>query len=327
MRRLGAVLMVAAVAFLMALLIGATEIEPQAAWGALWGAGDPQSVAVIQAVRLPRAVAALLVGIALGGGGAVMQVITLNPLAGPGIMGLNGGGALAVLALMIAAPGAGLVQMALASLGGAALSAIMVLAVARRLRGGMSPLGLTLVGAALAMLQGAVASGIVLAKAMQNDMLYWTVGGLGTVGWSAVWLLIVAVGVGGVIAVAIAPALTVMLLGDDVATALGPRIQQIRALGIAAVVIGAGGASAVAGPVAFVGLMAPHGARSWLGHDQRLVIPGAALLGGAAVLIADTVGRVASPPSEIPLGVFLSLIGAPLLVGLMVRSRISGALT
>lgn len=320
-------LMVAAVAFLMALLIGATEIEPQAAWGALWGAGDPQSVAVIQAVRLPRAVAALLVGIALGGGGAVMQVITLNPLAGPGIMGLNGGGALAVLALMIAAPGAGLVQMALASLGGAALSAIMVLAVARRLRGGMSPLGLTLVGAALAMLQGAVASGIVLAKAMQNDMLYWTVGGLGTVGWSAVWLLIVAVGVGGVIAVAIAPALTVMLLGDDVATALGPRIQQIRALGIAAVVIGAGGASAVAGPVAFVGLMAPHGARSWLGHDQRLVIPGAALLGGAAVLIADTVGRVASPPSEIPLGVFLSLIGAPLLVGLMVRSRISGALT
>ena len=327
MRRFGAVLMVAAVAFLMALLIGATEIEPQAAWGALWGAGDPQSVAVIQAVRLPRAVAALLVGIALGGGGAVMQVITLNPLAGPGIMGLNGGGALAVLALMIAAPGAGLVQMALASLGGAALSAIMVLAVARRLRGGMSPLGLTLVGAALAMLQGAVASGIVLAKAMQNDMLYWTVGGLGTVGWSAVWLLIVAVGVGGVIAVAIAPALTVMLLGDDVATALGPRIQQIRALGIAAVVIGAGGASAVAGPVAFVGLMAPHGARSWLGHDQRLVIPGAALLGGAAVLIADTVGRVASPPSEIPLGVFLSLIGAPLLVGLMVRSRISGALT
>lgn len=309
-------------ATLLALLVGPTDHTLAAALHALWTpADDPTLAVVLYDVRLPRAIAAALVGAALGAGGAIMQVVTRNPLAGPGIMGLNGGGALAVLAILLVDPRASLITLALGSLGGAALAAITVLAIARSLRGGMSPLSLTLCGAALAALFGSVAGALVIASGMINDMLYWTTGGLGTVGWDAIGLL-----VGGLtpMILLIGPhlaALTVLLLGDDAAIGLGQRVRRLRIRGIVAVVIGAGIATAVAGPVGFVGLMAPHAARALFGHDQRRVVPVAGLIGAVAVQIADVIGRVATPPSEVPLGVFLSLVGAPLLVLLLARRR------
>lgn len=304
---------------LFALFVGATERAPGAVVGALWGGADPETRLVVQHVRMPRALAAALVGGALGGAGAIMQVITRNPLAGPGIMGLNGGSALAVLGIMIAFPYAGLPLLALGSLGGSAVAAGLVTLVARALGAALTPLGLTLCGAAIAAFFGAIAGAIVIAANMQNDMLYWTVGGLGTLDWGAVGFLAAGVLPAGALAVHLTPALTLLLLGDETAVGLGQPIRRVRLLGIAVVVLSAGLATAVAGPVAFVGLMAPHASRALFGHDQRWTVPGAALVGAAAVQVADIIGRVASAPGEIPLGVFLGLVGAPLLVWLVGR--------
>jgi iron complex transport system permease protein len=118
------------------------------------------------------------------------------------------------------------------------------------------------------------------------------------------------------------PALTGLLLGDESAVALGLRIAWVRLLGIAAVVVAAGLSTAIAGPVAFVGLMAPHAARAIFGHDQRWVVPAAAIVGGAAVQAADVIGRVVIAPGEIPMGVFLGLCGAPLMVWLVAGRRV-----
>jgi iron complex transport system permease protein len=161
---------------------------------------------------------------------------------------------------------------------------------------------------------------------MQSDMLFWTVGGLGRADWPAVAMLAAGVVPAGIAAAALAPSLTVLLLGDDAAAGLGQRVVRVRRLAVAVIVLAAGAATAVAGPVAFVGLMAPHAARALLGHDQRLVLPAAALVGAGAVLAADVVGRVAAPPAEVPLGVFASLVGAPLLVALVAQRRRAGAL-
>lgn len=321
--RLAALLAIAAGVTLGAVFVGATDQAPGEVFAALTGGGGADARLVVLDIRLPRALAAVLVGGALGGAGAIMQVITRNPLAGPGIMGLNGGGALAVLAIMIATPHASLLTLALGSLAGSALAALLVAAIARSLKAGMTPLGLTLIGAAVAALFGAVAGATVIACRMQNDMLYWTVGGLGTLDWSAVGLLAAGVLPAGVVAMALTPALTVLLLGAESARSLGDDVDRVRLLGIAVVVIAAGLSTAVAGPVAFVGLMAPHGARALFGHDQRLVVPAAALLGAAAVQVADVIGRVANPPGEIPMGVFLGLVGAPVLVWLVSTRRLA----
>lgn len=317
--RMASLMALAAAALLGALFVGATARAPAAVIAALLGGGDPETALVVLDVRLPRAVAALLVGGALGGAGAVMQVVTRNPLAGPGIMGLNGGAALAVLTIMMLRPHASLPLLATGSLLGSAAAAGVVMLIARTLRAGLTPLGLTLCGAAVAALFGAVSGAVVIGANMQNDMLYWTVGGLGTLDWGAVGFLAAGVVPAAALTMALTPALTLLLLGDEAAIGLGQPIRRVRVLGIAAVVIGAGLATAVAGPVAFVGLMAPHGARALFGHDQRWTVPAAALIGGTAVQAADIIGRAAAAPSEIPLGVFLGLCGAPLLVWLVSR--------
>ncbi|MCB9552279.1 MAG: iron ABC transporter permease [bacterium] len=308
---------------LLAVFVGATDRPPADVVAALLGGADVDTRLVVVDIRLPRAVAALVVGGALGAAGAVMQVITQNPLAGPGIMGLNGGGALAVLAVMVTVPGASLGALALASLAGSTLAALLVTAIARSLKVGMTPLGLTLVGAAVAALFGALSGAIVIASSMQNDMLYWTVGGLGTLDWGAVALLAAGVLPAAAVTLWLTPALTGLLLGEETAIGLGHRVERVRLWGIAAVVVAAGLSTAVAGPVAFVGLMAPHGARAIFGHDQRWVVPAAALIGAAAVQAADVIGRVATAPSEIPMGVFLGLCGAPLLVWLVAGKRVA----
>ncbi len=317
--RMASLVSLAALAGLAALFVGATGRAPADVIAALFGGADAETALVVREVRLPRAVAAMLVGGALGGAGAVMQVVTRNPLAGPGIMGLNGGAALVVLAIMMVQPHAPLPLLATGSLLGSAAAAGVVMLIARTLRAGLTPLGLTLCGAAVAALFGAVSGAIVIGANMQNDMLYWTVGGLGTLDWSAVGFLALGVVPAAALTMALTPALTLLLLGDEAAIGLGQPIRRIRALGIITVVIGAGLATAVAGPVAFVGLMAPHGARALFGHDQRWTVPAAAVIGASAVQVADIIGRSVVAPSEIPLGVFLGLCGAPLLVWLVSR--------
>lgn len=299
---------------LLALSVGAT--------GAVPFVGDnPLNDLILFEIRLPRALAAALVGLALGGAGAVMQCITRNPLAGPGLFGLNGGSTLAVLLLLVNVPHASLPLLALVSLAGAAVATFLVLGLARLLPAGMSALGLTVCGAALAALFQAGAAAVVVATQMLNDMLYWTVGGIGTVDGSAVWLLLAGVGLAALLIVPLTPALTTLLLDDETATGLGQRVRRVRAVAAVAVVLAAGSATAVAGPVAFVGLLAPHAARPFFGHDQRRLIPAAALIGAIAVVLADVLARVVRPPSEVPLGVFISLVGAPLLALVVLRHR------
>jgi iron complex transport system permease protein len=310
-------LLVGAVAF--GLACGAVPVSLAAAWSALSGGGDDLASLVVREARLPRVLVGLLVGAGLGGAGAVMQALTRNPLAGPGLMGLNAGAAAALALCVITWPSLGLDVLTFIAAIGAAGGAALVWTIASVIPCGFAPHRLALIGAITSGLLASLTAAIVVASGMQGDLLYWMVGGLGTVGWRELWQIAPACIAGLALAQVLAPALGVAALGVETATALGLAARRTRALAIIAVLALAGAANAAAGPVGFVGLMAPHLARGLIGADERRVLPTAACLGAVLVVAADALGRLAIRPAELPLGVFLALVGGPFLVVLARR--------
>lgn len=321
MSRLGVVaplLLVAAVA--LGLASGAVPVSLSALGSAILGDDTDLAALVAREARLPRVLVGVLVGAGLGAAGAVMQALTRNPLAGPGLMGLNAGAAAALALSVITWPSLGLDVLTLIAAAGAAAGAAVVWCIASLIPFGFAPHRLALIGAITTGLLASLTAAIVVASGMQGDLLYWMVGGLGTVGWRELGQIAPACLVGLVLARVLAPALGVAALGNETATALGLDARRTRLLAIVAVLALAGVANAAAGPVGFVGLMAPHLARGLVGADERRVLPTAACLGAALVVTADALGRLVVRPTELPLGVFLALVGGPFLV-LLARRR------
>ena len=307
------------------LVFGAVPIAPAEVLAALLGTApdDSLNAAIVREARVPRVLAGLMVGAGLGTAGAVMQALTRNALAGPGLMGLNGGAAVALVLTVIWLPGLGLDVLTAISCAGAAGGALLVWATAAAIPLGTTPQRLALIGAVVSGALGAVTAGLVVGNAMQNDLLYWMVGGLGTIGWHEVGQLAAPCLGGLALAWWLAPALAVAALGGEVATGLGLQVRRTRLFATIAVLALAGTANAAAGPIGFVGLIAPHLARGLLGSDDRRVIPAAGLLGAALVVCADALGRWIRPPDELPLGVFTALLGGPLLI-FLARRRTPG---
>lgn len=306
-------------ASVIGLAVGAVPVSFAAVWAALSGNDQDLAALVVREARLPRVLVSLLVGAGLGTAGAVMQALTRNPLAGPGLMGLNAGATATLVLCVITWPNLGLDVLTLIAAAGAAAGAALVWTLANLIPFGFAPHRLALIGAITSGLLGSATAAVVVASGMQNDLLYWMVGGLGTVGWREVWQITPACLLGLLLARVLAPALGVAALGDETATALGLDARRTRILAIVAVLALAGAANAAAGPVGFVGLMAPHVARALVGADERRVLPASACLGAALVVSADALGRLATPPAELPLGVFLALVGGPFLVMLARR--------
>ena len=322
---LSLVLLVVAVAASIA--VGSRDIPLDVVWQALAGhapAGSTDAVVILDS-RLPRTVIAVAAGLGLGVAGALIQAVTRNPLADPGILGVTSGSAFAV-AMAVGVLGITSVQGYLwFAFAGALLATVVVYVVGSIGREGSSPVRLTLTGVAL----GAVLSGVVTAMLLADPegfsaMRAWESGSLAGRGWDGVVPVLPFIAVGVVVASAISPSLNAIALGDDLAVSLGARVALVRTLAIVAVSLLAGGATAIAGPIAFVGLMIPHVARWIVGPDQRWIVVLSIVLGPVLLLVADVVGRIVLRPGELPAGIVTAVVGAPVLIALVRRQKAFG---
>ena len=319
------VLLVTAIAASIA--VGSREIPLDVVWQALFGgtAAPTTDAVVVLDSRLPRTCIAIVAGLALAVAGALTQAVTRNPLADPGILGVTSGSAFAV-AIAVGVLGITSVQGYLwFAFGGALVATVVVYAIGSIGREGSSPVRLTLTGVAL----GAVLSGIVSAMLLADPegfaaMRAWESGSLEGRGWAGFVPVLPFIAVGCVLAFVISRSLNAIALGDDLAASLGARVRLTRTLAIVAVSLLAGGATAIAGPIAFVGLMIPHVARWMVGPDQRWIVAYSIVLGPILLLVADVIGRVVLRPGELPAGIVTACIGGPVLIALVRRQRAFG---
>ncbi|GAB3788514.1 iron chelate uptake ABC transporter family permease subunit [Nocardioides pacificus] len=277
---------------------------------------------VVRELRLPRTLVGLLGGIALGLAGALMQGLTRNPIADPGLLGINSGASLAVIVAISVfgiTGAAGFIWFAFA---GAAIAALVVYGVATMGWEGPTPVKLALVGAAFTATTTSLITMVLLTdRSVLEQYRFWQVGSLvnrplGTVAVIAPFLL-----AGVVLALASARFLNAMSLGEDLARGLGQHVVRGRSIVLLAVVLLCGGATALVGPIAFVGLMVPHVARFVVGPDYRWILPWSMLLGPVLLLTADIVGRLVLPHSELEAGLVVAVLGAPVLIALVRRSK------
>ncbi|ODG90462.1 ABC transporter permease [Gottfriedia luciferensis] len=320
-----ALLLLVAVVFL-SLMIGAKSIPFGVVWDALFSPNNSYDHTIIHNSRIPRTLIALIVGPAFGLAGALIQVLTRNPLADPGILGVNAGAAFAV------AIGVGVFSVTSMSaymwfaLTGALIATIAVYVIS----GGAgkkapTPVQITLAGVAL----GATLSGITTSLTLINSkafarMLNWSVGTLARRSLDDLWLVLPILIVGALLAFVITPALNAIAFGDDRASSLGVNVGVTRAVGLIAITLLAGGATAIAGPIGFIGLMVPHCVRWFVGPDQFWIFLYSIVAAPIILILSDIIGRVVLLPSEVPVGIITGLVGAPILLILVRRRKASG---
>ncbi|MBF4552131.1 iron ABC transporter permease [Pseudoclavibacter sp. RFBG4] len=311
------------VAVIVSLLVGARTVAPSVVVDALLAPNpDLADHTVVRDQRIPRTLIGVLAGAALAVAGTLMQGITRNPLADPGLLGINAGASVAVLVAItffsISAP-TGFVWFAFA---GAAVAAVVVAVIGTRGPDGDNPAKLALTGAAVTAGLTAVTTLILTTSIVALDVFrYWQVGGLTSRGLDTVAVVAIPLLIGGIIAIASARGLDLIALGADTAAGLGQNVPRTRALGILATVLLCGGATSIAGPIVFIGLLVPHALRAMVGDDYRRLLLIGAPLGGAVLLIADIVGRVIAPPGEVQAGVVVAFVGAPVLIALVLRRK------
>jgi iron complex transport system permease protein len=309
-----------AAAMLASILFGAAEIGPSTVWAALVSYDGSADHLIIRTLRAPRAVIAALVGACLGVAGAIMQGVTRNPMADPGLLGVNAGAALAVVGGVHLLGASTLAAYAWFAFGGAALAAMAVYALGAAGRGGPTPLKLTVAGAAVSALLTSLTTGIlILNKRTLEQIRFWLAGSVAGRDLELLWQALPYIAVGLAAALALGRQVTTLSLGEDVARGLGQRTAWAKVAAALVVVLLAGGSVAIAGPIAFLGLVTPHVARFIVGVDYRWVFPYAAVMGGCFLVLADVAARVALRPLELPVGVMTALLGGPFFVYLVRR--------
>ncbi|MEL7974558.1 iron chelate uptake ABC transporter family permease subunit [Isoptericola sp. F-RaC21] len=316
-----AALVVLALVVLASLALGVRDIDVATVWQALTHpiAGNVDHD-VVRDQRVPRTLIGLAAGAALGIAGTLVQGVTRNPIADPGLLGLNSGASLAVViavSLLGVASPLGFVWFAFA---GTAAAALLVFSI-----GAGQPVKLALVGATVTALITPLITLVLLRDPEAFNMYrFWAVGSLTGRGTETLAVLWPFVAVGVVLAGFLAHRLSMLALGDDVASALGQRVGVTRGLTALAVVLLAGTATALAGPIALVGLAVPHAARRLVGTDYRWIVPLTAVLGPVMLLGADVIGRLVLPHSELEAGVVAAAIGAPVLVAVARGKTVAG---
>ncbi|MEH6819715.1 FecCD family ABC transporter permease [Dietzia psychralcaliphila] len=315
-----------ALAVVASLAIGARSIPPGEVIEALLGRGSLSVVGIVGELRVNRTVLGLVCGAALGASGALMQAVTRNPIADPGILGVNAGAALGVVVGAVVTGGLGLTSTVWFALAGAGIASAVILVLSASPMAASSPVRLTLAGVALAaVLSGISQAIVVLDEEILDSYRYWQVGSLTARPVDEVLGVVPLVVVGAVIALLLLRGLDAIALGDDSAIALGVHPGWVRAWSLVAVALLAGTATALAGPIGFVGLIIPHLARGLVGPSLRRVVPLSMVLAPALLLVADVIGRVIGGGAETPAGVVTAFIGAPLLIGYLVFGRRVGA--
>lgn len=302
--------------------VGSREVAFGDVWAALGGSLENVPQAAV-ATRMPRTALALAAGAALGVSGAVMQGVTRNPLADPGILGVNTGASLAVVAGIAwfgLSTASGYLWVAIA---GAAVTAVFVYVVGSLGRGGATPLKLALAGAATSAALTSLLTAIYLPRGdISGTIRSWLIGGVGGATWETIAQGVPFLLAGLVLCLLSARSLNSLALGDEVAAGLGERVTRARGIAALGAVLLCGAATALAGPIAFVGLIVAHGSRLLVGVDHRWLLPFSALGGAGLLLAADVLGRLVARPSEIDAGIVTALIGAPLFIAIVRRAKV-----
>ncbi|MGR3312127.1 FecCD family ABC transporter permease [Roseovarius indicus] len=323
MRRALLVALLLAASVVLSLSTGVRSITLAEALSAVtaYDLHDPAHV-TLMAIRLPRLVAGLVAGAALGVAGTVMQTLTRNPLADPGILGINAGAAFALLlgAAVLGRSDQGAV--ALLAFPGAALASLAVFSLGGGLRGEAGPVRLTLAGAALNALLLSMVTALVLIRQDSLDILrFWVAGSLTEAVYRPVAGMALVMLAGAALAFLIAPLIEALSMGADVARGLGTQPARVQAGGLVAVTLTTGAAVAIAGPIAFLGLMAPHLARAAAGASMRAQLLISAALGAIILTLADVAGRLVLAPGEVRAGIMVALLGGPLFIWIARRLR------
>ncbi|OAN41170.1 FecCD family ABC transporter permease [Microbacterium sp. H83] len=307
----------------LSICFGVRAVSVDDIFAALAGHDDTLAQAAI-IKRFPRTVLALLVGAALALSGATMQAVTRNPIADPGILGVSNGASLAVVfGLAFFGLTNPYAQMALA-ISGAAVAATFVYTVGSLGRGGATPLKLALAGAATSAAFGSLISAVMLPRVdLLQAFQSWQIGGVGGAEWPRIAITAPVLALGALICIASARGMNSLALGDDMAKGLGERVFRTRLVSALGAVILAGAATAIAGPIGFVGLVIPHVCRMLVGTDHRWLLPFSALAGSALLLASDIIGRVIAPSSEeIQVGIITAIIGAPFFIWIVRRTKV-----
>lgn len=289
--------------------------------GVLGGDDDIAQAAVSK--RTPRTLLAMIVGAALGVAGAVMQGVTRNPLADPAILGVTTGASLFVVTGIaffgLATPGS-FIWVAIV---GAAVASTFVYAIGSLGRGGATPLKLALAGAASSAAFTSLISAILLPRLdVMTVFRFWQIGGVGGASFAKIEQVLPFLTVGTLICFGTARGLNSLALGDDVASGLGQRVAETRLLAWGGAILLCGAATAVAGPIAFVGLAVPHLCRLLVGVDHRWLLPFSALVGAVLLTSADIAGRLVANPAEVDVGIVTALLGAPIFIAIVRRQKV-----
>lgn len=308
-----------------AICLGSTALSLRQIADGLLGRGDTSVSLILRHIRLPRVAAGLLAGIGLGISGVLLQTVTANDLASPNIIGINSGAGLAVILMLTFFP-KGTVLLPAAAFAGAFLAALLILLVSSRF--GSSRTFILLIGIAITTLFNAAISFLsLLDEGVLAEYNHFTVGSLKGIrmqdlGASAVLIVLAFLG-----ALGISGRLRLLCLGDNAASALGIKVKQLRLLALGLAAASSAAVVSFAGLLGFVGLVVPHIARAQLGQNPRRMLCGSAVLGAIVVILADLLGRTLFAPSELPVGVLMSAIGAPYFLLMLLGRKRNAALS
>lgn len=299
----------------LSVMIGSVEISPTEIYRVL--VGNEQSIhgQILNNVRLPRTIAAALVGVNLALSGAILQAVMKNPLADPHIIGISSGAGLSGIAVMLLFPEKTW-AIAPVSFFGAMGAAILIYILAWK--NGIRPIRIILAGVAVSAFLGAgISSLMILNSDKVHGALMWMVGGLSARSWNHVEIILPYSIIGVILAMIGANHLNVLALGDEVAKSLGVKVEAVRLIFTAIAALLAASAVSVVGLLGFVGLIVPHAARLIVGSDYKILLPSTILLGVATVTISDTFARTIFAPIELPVGIVMAIAGAPFFLFLL----------
>lgn len=303
------------ICLLIAIAYGAADISLTTIYQAIAAFDGSTEHLIIRTVRIPRSLLAILVGAATGIAGAIMQGISRNPLADPEILGINAGAAIAVVvAIFLFGTSEPSFYVWCAFLGAGA-SAVTVYLLGSLGRGGMTPLNLTIAGAAIGALLSALTTGIlIISQRTLDEIRFWLAGSVAGRDYTIIAQVLPYIAIGIAIALVLARQINILNLGEDVARGLGQKTVWVKIAAGIAVLLLAGSAVAAAGPIGFVGLVVPHIVRLLIGIDYRWILPYSAVFGAILLLTSDIVARLIIQPQELPVGIVTALVGAPFFI-------------
>lgn len=310
---------------LLSLHLGHRMLSPADVWAGLFSDSNAINAVVARGLRLPRMVTAGAVGMSLGLAGLVMQTVMRNALAEPGLLGVNAGAGLSVVTAYAVFGVTSLALLALIAVLGAGVAVSLVFGIAMAAGRGAPPVYFLLAGVTVAALMASVTQIILLTDEVAMEaMLFWLSGGFADRGLDLMAIAAIPMIILAIAALAFHRQLDVLQTDDETAQALGLPILAAR-LGALALAAGLAGLSvSVAGPVAFVGLIAPHIARQIVRPVHAELAPASMMIGATLALFADVLARLIAAPQEVPAGAVLAIVGVPVLIALLRRGQIRG---